>query len=118
MKDVMHVPTIKNNLVSVGQFVEQGMEVRFNQEGCFIKDKGQLIAHARREGCMFMLDVTEVNTTMYAKGLKAKSNIELWHKMVGHVNLGKLRSMQTKGLCTDCHDLLRNILIMYVRRAS
>ena len=97
MKDVMHVPTITKNLVSVGQFVEQGMQVRFNQEGCFIEDKGQLIAHARREGRMFILDATEVNTAMYAKGLKAESDIELWHKRVGHVNLGKLRSMQTKG---------------------
>ena len=46
---------------------------------------------------MFILDATEVNTAMYAKGLKAESDIELWHKRVGHVNLGKLRSMQTKG---------------------
>jgi transposase InsO family protein len=97
MKDVLHVPTITKNLVSVGQIVEQGLQVRFNQEGCFIEDKGQLIAHARREGRMFILDATEVNTAMYAKGLKAESDIELWHKRVGHVNLGKLRSMQTKG---------------------
>ena len=54
MKDVMHVPTITKNLVSVGQFVEQGMQVRFNQEGCFIEDKGQLISHAGREGRMFV----------------------------------------------------------------
>ena len=58
----------------------EGMQVRFNQEGCFIKDKDQLIAHARREGHIFILDVTEVNTTMYAKGLKAESDIELRHK--------------------------------------
>ena len=45
-----------------------------------------------------MLDVTGVNTTMYAKGLKAEFDIELWHKRVGHVNLRKLRSMQTKGV--------------------
>ena len=77
MKDVLHVPTITKNLVSVGQIVKQGMQVRFNQEGCFIEDKGQLIAHARREGCMFILDATEVNTAMYAKELKAESDIEL-----------------------------------------
>ena len=47
---------------------------------------------------MFILDATEVNTPMYAKGLKAKSDIELWHKRVGHINLCKLRSMQTKGV--------------------
>ena len=53
---------------------------------------------------MFILDATEVNTAMYAKGLNAESDIELWHKRVGHVNLDKLRSMQTQG---DVHGLPR-----------
>ena len=48
------------------------------------------IAHARRECRMFILDATEVNTTMYANILKAESDIELWHNRVGHVNLDKL----------------------------
>ena len=37
IKHVLHVPTITKNLVSVGQIVEQGMHVRFNNEGCFIE---------------------------------------------------------------------------------
>ena len=40
----------------------------------------QLIAHARRERCMFIINTTEVNTAMHAMGFKAKSDIELWHK--------------------------------------
>ena len=57
-----------------------------------------IVTCGQREGRMFTLDATEVNTTMYGKGLKHESDIELWHKQVGHVNLGKLRSMQTKGI--------------------
>ena len=64
MKDVMHVLKITKNLVSVGQFVKQGMQVRFNQEGCFIEDKGQLIAHARREGHMFILVEISSSTSL------------------------------------------------------
>ena len=30
----LHVPTITKNFVSVGQMVEQGMQVRFDQDGC------------------------------------------------------------------------------------
>jgi hypothetical protein len=40
IKNVLHVPTITKNLVSVGQMVEQGMQVRFDQEGCFIEKEG------------------------------------------------------------------------------
>ena len=36
IKNVLHVPTITKNLVLVGQIVEQGMQVRFNQGGCFV----------------------------------------------------------------------------------
>jgi hypothetical protein len=31
LKDVLHVPTITKRLVSVGQMVEQGLHVTFNQ---------------------------------------------------------------------------------------
>ena len=34
IKHVLHVPTITKNLDSVGQIIEQGMQVRFNNEGC------------------------------------------------------------------------------------
>ena len=40
IKNVFEVPTIRKNLVSVGQIVEQGMQVRFNNEGFFIEKDG------------------------------------------------------------------------------
>jgi len=38
LKDVHHVPTITKNLVSIGQMVEQGLQMTFNPNGCFVKD--------------------------------------------------------------------------------
>jgi hypothetical protein len=38
LKDVLHVPTIKKKLVYVGQMVEQGLQVTFNPNGCFVED--------------------------------------------------------------------------------
>ena len=38
MADVLHVPMITKNLVSVGQMVEQGLQVKFNSNGCFVDD--------------------------------------------------------------------------------
>ena len=40
IKNILHVLTITKNLVSVGQIVEQGMQVRFDQGGCFIEKEG------------------------------------------------------------------------------
>ena len=52
MADVLHVPTITKNLVFVGQMVEQGLQVRFNEQGCFVKDfrnKCRLVAKGRKD---------------------------------------------------------------------
>ncbi len=38
LKDVLHVPTITKNLISIGQMVEQHLQVTFNPNGCFVED--------------------------------------------------------------------------------
>jgi len=73
LKDVLHVPTITKNLVSVGQMVEQGLQVTFNLNGCFVEDmknQSKLIAKGERNGQMFTLDVNipEVNSMLFAHG--------------------------------------------------
>jgi hypothetical protein len=53
LKDVFHVPTITKKLVSVGQMVEQGLQVTFNPNGCFVKDmknQGKLIVKGEKNG--------------------------------------------------------------------
>ena len=47
---------------------------------------------------MLILDSHEMKSEMYAKGQRAKSDIELWHKRIGHINLEKLKGMQSKGV--------------------
>ena len=97
IKNTLHVPTITKNLVSVYLIVEQGMQVRFNHEGCFIEKEGWIIACGRREGQIFILDSHEMKLATFAKGHKADIDIELWHKRIGYINLQKLKGMQLKG---------------------
>ena len=80
MWNVLHVPTITNNLVSVGRIVKQGMQVRFTHLGCFIQEEGKIIAQGRREGRMFILAANDIGTTMFVKGQKVESYMDLWHK--------------------------------------
>ena len=101
IKNVLYVPTITNNLILVGQIVEQGMQVCFNNEGCFIEKDGRLIPRGWREGCMFILDSNEVKSVMYAKGLKTETSIELCHKRISHINLQLLQTMQLEGVVIE-----------------
>ena len=64
--------------------------------GCFIEEEGQIIAQGHRDGRMFILDTNDVGTSMFAKGQKVESDIDLWHKRIGHVNYHRLQDLQSK----------------------
>ena len=80
------------------------MQVRFNQGGCFIEKEGRLISQSQREGRMFILE-TNVKSAMFAKCLKTDTDIELWHKRIRHINLQKLKGMQSKGVVIELPTL-------------
>ena len=96
LMNVLHVPTITKNMVSVGQIVDQGMYVRFTHLGCFIEEEGEIIAQGRRDERMFILNTNDIGTALFAEGQKVESNIDLWHKRVGHVNYQRLQDLQSK----------------------
>ena len=56
MVDVLHVPTITKNLVSGGQMVEQGLQVRFSEHAILLKiseiSADWLLKVTRMEGCL------------------------------------------------------------------
>ena len=99
--DVLHVPTISKSLVSVGQMVDQNMEVKFNKYGCFIHDcsqsrTGKLLGKGKKIGRLFVLDAGKPVTheNLYSNRPKQDDLAELWHKRIGHVNYRKLKDMQ------------------------
>ncbi|MCO5611555.1 hypothetical protein L7F22_065808 [Adiantum nelumboides] len=103
--DVLHVPNITKNLVSIGQMVEHGLQVRFNADGLYVeeyKKNGKLIAEGKKVGRMFTLDVNipEVNAVMFAHGSGAVTDTQIWHKRIGHANVQRLKTMQSQELVT------------------
>jgi len=91
LSDVLHVPNITKNLVSVGPMTEQGLQVRFNPDGCYVedfKDKCRLVVKGKKVGRMFTLDVNmpEVEAVMFAQGIRVVADMDIWHKRIDHVN--------------------------------
>ena len=78
---------------------------RYNSDGLYIeefKKNGKLVAQGKKVGRMFTLDVNihEVNAAMFANGSGVVANIEIWHKRIGHVNVQRLKTMQSLELVT------------------
>ena len=89
LEDVLHVPTITKNLVSVGQMVDQGLQVRFNSHEVFVEDlknKCKLVTKGEKKGKLFTLDVTmpSADTAMYVDSSRVINDIDIWHKRIGH----------------------------------
>ena len=96
MRNVLHIPKITKNIVSIKQIDDQGMQRRFTQCVCFIQEEGRIIAQGRRDRRMFILKTNEVGTVMFAKRHKVESDIDLWHKLFSHINFPKIQEMQSK----------------------
>ena len=130
LADVLHVPSITKNLISVGQMVEKNLQVRFTPAGLFVeeyKEVGHLIAQGRRliaqgkkVGRMFTLDVDipEVKAAMFVQGTGVVADIEIWHKRIGHVNVQRLKNMQNQNIVTGIPKFRLMACRVYVKHVN
>ena len=89
--NVLYVPGIKKNLISVSTITNQNLNVEFMQSKCFVKDihnHYKVIATGTRIGGLYKLDVTR--GTHQALTSTTMSTVELWHRRYGHLNKNDL----------------------------
>ncbi|RDX76727.1 hypothetical protein CR513_43252, partial [Mucuna pruriens] len=84
IKDVLFVPNIGQNLLSVGQLIQKGFKVIFESDKCLIKDANDIkVFKVKMKGKNFALDpMKEEQTTFSAINV----HVEVWHKRLGHFN--------------------------------
>ncbi|XP_052875075.1 uncharacterized protein LOC128280758 [Gossypium arboreum] len=99
ISDVLYVPDIDQNLLSVGQLVEKGYSLIFKNGSCVIKDfLGQETATVPMADKCFMLDVSQLEKKAYSSQSESAG---LWHKRLGHVNFKSLDLLHRLGLAKD-----------------
>lgn len=93
VKDVLCIPNICANLMSVSQMAKQGKTLVFNDVNCRIFDKNaKLLASAPLVDDLYRLSCT---TEQSAAALTATANRNLWHRRMGHAcetNLNRIKS--------------------------
>ena len=55
---------------------------------------------------------------MFAKGLKVETDLNLWHKRFGHINLQKLQNMQSKGVVFRLPNFTDKEIMAYAKHAN
>ena len=72
MWNVLYVPMIAKNIVSVIQMVDQGTQIGFNQHGNFLdSDEGWLSTSGCKDERMFILETNDV-----CKDCRAEANVK------------------------------------------
>jgi hypothetical protein len=96
LKNVMHVPGLKKNLVSVAMLEDRGYDVVFSSGKSYLRHKsmGQVKKIGIQVKNLYMLEV-DGGSAMIGKAKKVVSQDEgeLWHRRLGHLHHGDLKIM-------------------------
>ncbi|CAH2102026.1 unnamed protein product [Euphydryas editha] len=104
IKNVMYVPELATNLLSVSQIIKNGCSVQFTNNGCKIFNNKKIeVASAHLINNMYRLNIN----TIPAYNCKAEnSDFLLWHQRMAHLNFKDLNKMIDS---TDGVKLVKNI---------
>lgn len=88
LNNVLHVPDLGVNLLSVSKIVEKGNTVFFNSNGCTIKNtEGKVVAQVKADKGVYKLSEKSENCMMAYDSYT-------WHRRLGHLNFNSLKRMR------------------------
>jgi hypothetical protein len=95
-RDVLYVPGLKKNLISVSTIQDRGFEVSFRGEEVLIYPKGSSITSARvigtHDGKLYRLSFQPLHAL--ASSNRNSQLCELWHRRMAHLHHGALRVLR------------------------
>lgn len=93
LKNVLHVPALENNLLSIGHIEKMGLKIVFNGgKAVIMEQNGDVVLEAKRRGRLY--EIKEENATaMITKTI----DDGLLHRRLEHLNLGTVKKLNKKG---------------------
>lgn len=93
VKNVLYVPNLCANLLSVSQMVRQGLNVNFSKDTCRImRGRDECVGTADLVNGVYKLNVKCDDSSLLVKSEDLQM---LWHRRFGHVNFHSLNRMQS-----------------------
>lgn len=98
VKNVLYVPGLAANLLSVSTIVKNGYKVIFIKRGCEIQDgKDEVVCTATLSNKLYILDTSKEVAHLTSSSLNC-NNTYLWHLRMGHLNIPDVKKLPS---CTD-----------------
>lgn len=96
IKEIMYVPELDDNLLSVSKLDDEGLNISFNEGKCKIYDKDELILTANKINGLYKLNSPIVKNIDTINVTKLTDNNILWHRRFGHLHFEALFKMFNK----------------------
>lgn len=114
--EVLFVPSMEGNLLSVRRLAEKGFEVNFKTEICEIKLNGKKLAVA--DACSTLYKLRQSNKVFPHINQHKENCVHYWHRVLGHRDPEVVKSLNSsivdgvelvdcrvKCLCTICKEI-------------
>lgn len=113
INDVYYVPELKNNLLSVGQLQERGLDVLFKGGGdrktccIFHPTRGKIAESVMSSNRMFILlgEPNEKTKEERCLQINVSDKAELWHHRYGHLSYKGLHTLCSKDMVVGLPDI-------------
>lgn len=102
VKDVLCIPDLTTNLLSVSQLIKHGNKISFQQGHCYIRNRqNELIGIAQLVNGVYRLNTRPA--CVLAASARTTSDV-IWHRRLGHINSTDMNAMKNgavEGLMYD-----------------
>ena len=100
LKNVLHVPALNGNLLSVKAATQNDYVVQFGRNRCWVKNqRSMVIAKGTLVNKLYYLDLADIDHTA-----NVASGIDIWHKRLAHAGISTLKRAHNESL-VDGADL-------------
>lgn len=98
LHDVLHVPSLSYNPLSVAKASQRGKTVKYTKSACYVVYKHhKMVAKATKVGSLYQLDY-KLNHERASFADRADSKEDTWHKCYGYLGIGNIRRLACEGM--------------------
>ena len=86
LQNVLYVPSLHQNLMSVGSLTDTGLSMHFTNKNCFVMDKSpSILAIGKRDHSNGLYSFSQHSSDISINSVSNSSITELWHIRFGHL---------------------------------
>ena len=98
LNEVLHIPNIRANLVSVALLGKVGVKVPFEYDRIIMTKTNVLAGKGFCNKELFVLSIAKVMNENASSSAYLIESYDIWHARLGHVSSGYIKQMQSLGL--------------------